>query len=368
MSHGFSGVSASFFADHLFSWMNIFVGLHASDNVTLNVFLLLLGMALITKGGDLFTDSAINVARATRIPPAIIGATIVSMATTFPELMVSLTGVLRGSASLGVGNALGSCCCNIGLIVGSCAVINGIVSHLRGVKSGIAAARCNILGPGIFMLAGGVSLWAFEAAGASANQPVGELLAWHGVTLGLILLAYLAYSTLLATRTRYSSGPTAEEDEAQENIHGLLPKELLLFGIGAALVFFGSRQLVVSATQIAKALHVSEMVIGLTIVAIGTSLPEYTIALLSVLKGHGELGIGNIMGANILNICGVLAACTLVSPLPFEPRAMTIDLPVMLLLMLLLTVTVWRTQRVSTFSGGVMLCVYGAYMVLMRVV
>ena len=132
------------------------------------------------------------------------------------------------------------------------------------------------------------------------------------------------------------------------------------------LVFLGSRQLVASATQIAVAMNVSEMAIGLTIVAIGTSLPEYTIALMSVLKGHGDLGLGNILGANVLNICGVLAACTFISPLPIDPRLLFVDLPVMLLLMLIIPLTSWKAQRVSAGSGALMLGIYGCYMLFIR--
>jgi cation:H+ antiporter len=353
--------------DSLLNWVSVFSGLTTSDSLALNFCLLLVGLALITKGGDLFTDSAINVARATRIPPAIIGATIVSMATTFPELMVSLTGVWRGSVDLGVGNALGSCCCNIGLVVGACALLNGVVSRSRGVKPGIIARRKAIIGPAVFMLLGGISLWAFGASEFSLNASTHALLAWHGVALGLILLAYLVYSAVLAVHTRYESGVTAEEAEAVVALRGFVGKEVFFFSIGALLVFLGSRQLVSSASQIAAAMNVSEMVIGLTIVSIGTSLPEFTIAVMSVLKGHGELGIGNILGANVINICGVLAACTLVSPLPIDPRLVQLDLPIMLLLMVLLPLTSWRAQCVSARSGALMLSVYGLYMVMLQV-
>ena len=230
ISRMFEGIS-NLTNNAYFESLNVFLGIAHSESLLFNILLLLVGLALITKGGDLFTDSAINVAHATRIPPSIIGATLVSMATTFPELMVSLTGVMRGSVDLGVGNALGSCCCNIGLIVGSCALINSVIARRRGIHPGIIALRGTIVGPALFMLAGGFSLWAFGASGVMAGTTTHALLAWHGVALVMIMLAYLAYSTIIAIRTRYQSGPMDDEREAIGALHRLATKELFLFSL-----------------------------------------------------------------------------------------------------------------------------------------
>lgn len=358
-------VATGSFGEMFLYGIRVLSGLAAYDHMVLNIVMLVLSMVLITKGGDLFTDSAIHLAHATRIPPAIIGATIVSVATTFPELMVSMTGVLRGSVDIGVGNALGSCCCNIGLIVGSCAVISGIVSYFRGTQSGIPAHRNILAGPAIFMLAGALSLWAFGVLGEdSATKPYG-LVAWQGAALAAILLIYFFYSIVAALRTRGGSENIRSGDQTSQQPQGHLRKELLLFFVGAGLVFLGSRQLVENAVQIARSLHVSELVIGLTIIAIGTSLPEYTVSLMSVIKGQSDLGIGNIIGANVLNICGVVATCAMITPLPIQARSVVLDLPIMILLMLLLPMVSWRNQRISSWSGALMLLVYGSYMMLM---
>ena len=144
------------------SWWKILLGMEPPQSNVLCGVLILVGMALITKGGDLFTDSAVAIARATRIPPVIIGATIVSVATTFPEFMVSLTSAFQGHSDLAIGNALGSCCCHIGLIVGTCAILKGILAKKRNEEAGIPVNRVTLLGPGLFMLTAGAAVWCFS--------------------------------------------------------------------------------------------------------------------------------------------------------------------------------------------------------------
>lgn len=348
------------------AWIGLLLGSAAADSTLANVLFVMLGMAVIAKGGDLFTDSAVGIARATRIPPAIIGATIVSLATTFPEFVVSVTGVMRGSAALSVGNALGSCCCNIGLIIGSCAVVSGLLSFFRGRPAdGGSADHQMMAGPVLFMLAGGAALWALSVFNNPlVSSPFG-LAAWEGVVLASILAAYLAYSTWSSLRARCESASHEQGSDAPEEAR-LGRREVIQFVVGAGLVLLGSRLLVLNAVQIARTFHVSELVIGLTILAIGTSLPEYTVALMSIFKGHSDLGIGNIVGANILNICGVVATCSLISPLPIERQTVMLDLPVALALMSLLALFAWKNKgRISAPAGAVLACIYGVYLLLL---
>jgi len=325
------------------------------------------GMLAITKGGDLFTDSSVEIARMTRIPPVIVGATIVSTATSFPEFMVSLTGTLAGSAEFAVGNAIGSCLCNIGLIVGVCAVTRGFLAKRRGLKPGIAADRSMLKGPGMFML-GSTSLLVlfsvFAAGGAELNDTATRfgLARWQAVILFAGMFWYLAYSIRAARLARYESSLVADAEP-----HIVTPMEIVkasaMFLLATAVVVIGSRMLVCNGEAIALRMGVPKLVLGLTLFAVGTSLPEFTISLIAVLKGHEALGLGNIIGSNVMNICWVLASCALVTPLPIDIQTVIVDLPVTLLLTVLLLVLPWKSERISTAAGWLLLLIYGAHLV-----
>ncbi len=330
----------------------------------LTVLLVLLGMLLITKGGDIFTDSSVAIARATRIPPVIIGATIVSMATTFPEFMVSFSSALAGRPEFAVGNALGSCCCNIGLIVGTCALLKGFLAKRRGEEPGIPASRVTLKGPGAFMIVSGLLVWLF---GWFDDVAAGE----HGISqrqagiLFVILFAYLAYSFRAALLARFEGQLDDEESAEEDELRAHLRKEALLFLVGGLLVVLGARWMVVNAAAIASELGVPELIVGLTILAVGTSLPEFTISVMAVYKGHGSLGIGNIIGANVLNITWVVASCALVTPLTIKWQTLVLDGPVVLLLMGLLLGLSWKSEKISATTGTVLFVVYCSYIVVM---
>ena len=351
-------------------FLRVFIGLDAPASILYCSLLILLGMLSITKGGDLFTDSSVEIARLTRIPPVIIGATIVSMSTTFPELMVSVTGTLAGKGDLAVGNALGSCLCNIGLIIGSCALLKGYLSRKRKTESGIPVSRLTIVGPGFFMLFSGVLVWGFSlfSTGGAVTQtgaPAEFAIArWQAVILLCVLAAYILFSLRVAMASRHDFGEEQELPPLIENQIAYFFKLALMFFCGACLVVLGSRLLVTNAVVVARYFEVSELLIGLTILAIGTSLPEYTISVLSIIKGHGALGTGNIIGANVLNINMVIAICALIHPLPIQRQTVILDGPVVILLIVAMLGLAWRKKRISTASGAVLLAIYVGYLLL----
>ena len=158
---------------------------------------------------------------------------------------------------------------------------------------------------------------------------------------------------------------TRTEAEAEKEAERRFIQIVVLFAVGAGLVVVGSKLLVTNAERIAIAMGIPKLMIGLTVLAIGTSLPEYTISLLAVLKGHGALGIGNIIGANVLNICWVVATCALITPLPIRRQTVVLDGPVVLLLMTLLIGLAWKNERFSMRSGAVLSAVYALYYVFM---
>ena len=352
-------------------WWQILIGIEAPQSHVFCVILILVGMALITKGGDLFTDSAVAIARATRIPPVIIGATIVSVATTFPEYMVSLTSVLQEQPEFAVGNALGSCCCNIGLIVGTCAILKGILAKKRNEEAGIPVNRVTLLGPGLFMLTAGFAVWCFSMfENAGLMNEKGDLVPyalsrWQGAVLAVLLVIYLGYSLRTALKARFETTMTEEGTEVEQEIREQIGKQFVMFVLGAFLVVLGSRLMVASAAHLAGEFGVPELIVGLTVLAIGTSLPEYTISLMAVIKGHGSLGIGNIIGANVLNICWVVATCSLIKPLPIQPQTIILDGPVMLLLMITMLALGWRRERISMSDGVVLCSIFAVYYVIM---
>ncbi len=355
-------------AGELLEYLKLITGLAAPSSVLVSLLFIVLGMISITKGGDLFTDSSVEIARLTRVPPVIIGATIVSMSTTFPELMVSVTSTLSGKGDLAVGNALGSCLCNIGLIIGSCALLNGFLARKRNTDPSIPVSRFTIVGPGFFMLSAGVLVWLFSlfSSGGAVNQngaPAEFAIArWQAGVLLCVLAGYILFTLRVALASRHDFGQDQEQPPQVDNYKSYYFKLALSFFIGACLVILGSKLLVTNAVQVARYFQVSELLIGLTILAVGTSLPELTISVLSILKGHGALGTGNIIGANVLNITMVIATCALIRPLPIPWQTVVLDGPVVILLMLVMLGLSWRRKEISAVSGWILLTIYVGYL------
>ncbi|MEZ6132498.1 MAG: calcium/sodium antiporter [Planctomycetaceae bacterium] len=325
------------------------------------------GLLAIVKGGDLFTDSSVHIARMSRIPPVIVGATIVSTATSFPEFMVSLTGTLAGSAEFAVGNVIGSCLCNIGLIIGVCAVIRGVIAKRTNSQPGISASRAMLAGPGMFMLGTAVLTcvfsW-FDAGGITSDgQPVRFGFArWQAGILLVGMVWYLAWSARQAGRARYETSLSESADTPKVTLLEIV-RVSGVFVLACGIVVIGSRLLVTNGESLALMLGVPKLVLGLTLFAVGTSLPELTISLIAVLKGHEALGIGNIVGSNVLNICWVLGTCAVIRPLPIELQTVVVDLPVTLLLTVMMVVLPWKSERISTAAGWALLTVYLLHLV-----
>ncbi len=322
----------------------------------LDLLLLAVAVALISKGADWFTEASVKIAEATHIPKVIIGATIVSVATTLPEFSVSAIATVKGHTDMAVGNAIGSCICNIGLILGTCTLVKASVTD-----------RKLLTHQGGFMIGAGLLLF-FLTLGGTLNR-------WGGAILLPGLAAYMYYSvrTARARRNKALIEKAVEAEGADFPTRPTLTNEIIWFAIGAVFVVGGSRLLVYTGVKMAKLLGVSELVISLTVVALGTSLPEYVTALTATVKGHQELSIGNIMGANILNIFWVLGGCSLIRPLPLLnpnnpdplflgfPQTQSLNIPVMFLLMILLLGFGYSEGKLRRWQGGVFFIIYVAY-------
>lgn len=346
----------------------LLIGSDPATSVAGLIVLILIGMVAITKGGDLFTDSSVEIAHITKIPPVIVGATIVSTATSFPEFMVSLTGTLAGSSEFAVGNAIGSCLCNIGLIIGVCSVARGILVRKSGGTPGIAAGRDMLTGPGMFMLGSCLLLFVFSLFAAGGAELDGHatqfgLSRWQALILFVGMFWYLGYSAKTARLARYEAKLQQGEEEPAKTTRRQIAGTVTTFIVASLVVVLGSRLLVCNGEQLALRMGVPKLVLGLTLFAVGTSLPELAISLIAVLKGHEALGIGNIIGSNVLNICWVLASCALLKPLPIAFQTVAVDLPVTLLLTVLLLVVPWKSGRISTLAGSLMLLIYVLHLI-----
>jgi len=299
--------------------------------------LLLISILMIAKGADWFVESAVSISEKSGIPKIIIGATIVSFATTSPEFAVSATAAYLGHVDLSVGNAVGSTICNIGLILGMVIAIRAI--HID---------RHSFVRKGAFMVISALML--------ILTTLDGKLSATDGLLLLLVFLGFMYYNYKVQRAIFDNDGNKSERTPLLE-----MNKDIFLFIAGAFMVVIGSRILVDAGITLAEWLGVPQMLIGLTLVALGTSLPELITAVSSLIKGHQDISIGNILGANIMDITLVLGVSSQIRTLEILPQSLIYDFPAMLLIMVLLVIFGVTKRKLERWEGGLLLGVYLAY-------
>lgn len=311
------------------------------------ILLFLLGLVLLIKGGDWFVDGATVIARKFHLPDILIGATVVSIGTTLPEVMVSATSAVGGHGEIAYGNAIGSIICNTALIA-------AITITFKPAK----VDRDTMKLPVIFFFIASV-LYCLVA------YLLGYFYWWVGAILLVIFVVYMFLSVRKALKT-----PQIREDDPAEGVSNKqFIKSIFLLVVGAALIAIGADLLVDNGIIIAEALGVPEAVIALTFIAIGTSLPELVTAITSLVKGHGSLSLGNIIGANIFNLVLVSGLSTVLSPFPVPNNnqiwginsSLVIDLPIMMLVMVLLTIPSLIRGKLSRWQGIVLMTVYAGF-------
>ncbi|MBQ4426400.1 MAG: calcium/sodium antiporter [Oscillospiraceae bacterium] len=310
------------------------------------VLLFALGLVLLIKGGDWFVDGATGIARRFKLPELLIGATVVSIGTTLPEVMVSSQAALEGIAGISYGNDIGSIICNTSLIAAITIALKPTIVNKKTIVFPVAA---------FFIAAAIYAGFAYAA---------GRFYRWNGVLFLIMFVVYMVVNFFQMKRNPVEE--TEEEEEAKEMP---LWMELLLLVGGAACIAVGARLLVDNGTLIAQALGVPDSVIGLTMVALGTSLPELVTAITSLVKGHSSLSVGNIIGANIFNIVLVSGAAITINPfeIPAEKMLMGInssllvDIPVMFLVMGIMTLPTVATGKLKRWQGIALLCIYVAF-------
>ena len=311
------------------------------------VLLFAAGLVCLIKGGDWFVDGATGLARRFHLPELLIGATVVSIGTTLPEVMVSATSALEGHGQIAYGNAIGSVICNTALIA-------ALTVAVRPGKVDKAALKTPVV-------------WFFAAAALFAG--VAYTAGQFTRILGFAFLAmFLVY--MIVTVKQMAGGSGAADAEPEEEVKELpLWKELVLLVIGAALIAVGARLLVDNGTLIAEAMGVPESVIALTFVALGTSLPELVTAITSLAKGHSALSLGNVIGANLFNLVLVCGASISLAPFSIPQSSvlfghnasLVLEIPVMFAVMLLLTVPALVKGRLARWQGVALLSIYAAF-------
>ncbi|MCD7763885.1 MAG: calcium/sodium antiporter [Lachnospiraceae bacterium] len=332
------------------------------------VLLFIVGLVLLIKGGDWFVDGATGIAGRFHLPELLIGATVVSIGTTLPEVMVSATSAVSGHSQIAYGNAIGSVICNTSLIAAiTIAVCPG------------KAERKSLKLPVFFFF-----LAALIFAGIAYTT--GSFTRLSGMVFLLLFLIYMLLTVWQMTRGEEnaagngSSSGSSDKNEHSENAADLtsdssepsLAKELFLLIVGAILIAIGADLLVDNGTLIAEALGVPESVIALTFVALGTSLPELVTAITSLSKGHGALSLGNVIGANLFNLVLVCGISITLNPFSIPASStlfgmnasLVLDIPVMLAVMLILTVPALLREKLYRAQGILLLVIYGAYCVM----
>jgi len=290
---------------------------------------ILAGFIILIWSADLFVDGAASIAENMGMSPIIIGVTIVSLGTSAPEVLVSLNASVSGAGSLAIGNAIGSNIANIGMVLGTTLLIAPLMVHQSCMKKEL---------PLLLLATAGGALLILD----------GELTALDGGLMlgGLTILLWRMISTQIAD-------PELSEEAEGEALPHLKPlRAWLSFILGLALLIGSSRMLVYGAVIAAKELGVSELVIGLTIVAIGTSLPELAATVASALRGHTEIALGNIIGSNLFNLLAVMAIPGIVAPEILEPAVIERDYPAMTFLTVFLAIAIYVSRKRSKSHVG----------------
>ncbi len=312
--------------------------------ILLQVLILALGFVCLIKGSDWFVDGSSSIAAKFGIPQLVIGLTIVAIGTSSPEAAVSITAALGGNADITVGNIYGSNILNIFIILGLSAAIVPIAIS----PSTIRYETPFLIGVSIIMVLLGLD---------------GTLGLVDGLIFIALLIVYFVYLFKMAKKGS-SAAETADKKETEEqNKEISIPKSIIFAIIGLALIILGSNLTVDSATKIAEAIGISERFIGLTVVALGTSLPELFTSVSAARKGNADIAIGNVVGSNLFNILFVIGLSSLITPVPFASNFF-FDAVVSIVAAILLFIFCFNDKYLRRWEGAVLLACYAAYFIM----
>lgn len=307
--------------------------------ILLQVVLLVVGFVMLIKGADWFVEGASKVADRFGIPQIVIGLTICAMGTSLPEASVSISAALKGAADITIGNVVGSNIANVLLILGITSLIRPIPVKKNTMRYEIPFT---------------IVITVLLAVLGLMDETVNRI---EGIILWAFMIVYLIYLFVISKTDKdaVEEGKTAGENES-------IIKMIVMIVIGAVLIVLGGNFTVDAATKIALAFGMSERLVGLTIVAFGTSLPELVTSATAAIKGKSDIAIGNIVGSNIFNILFVAGTTALITPVPYSMGFM-IDTMVAIAAMVLLFVCVLPKKKLGRFGGLIMLLGYAGYFV-----
>ncbi|MBQ9074200.1 MAG: calcium/sodium antiporter [Muribaculaceae bacterium] len=331
--------------DQFFTWYD---GL--TDGLWGSLLLFVVGVLLLIKGGDWFVDGAVGVAKRFGVPEIIIGATVVSIGTTLPEVMVSVTAAVNNNGAIAYGNAIGSIICNTALIAALTIAIRPVAVNKKTI---ITPVIFFFISAAIYMIAAYI---------------FGRFDRWLGIVM---LVVFGIYMTV--TIYKGFKNPEPEQTEDKEEIsNSAFIKNIVMLVISAAIIAIGADMLEGSSVSLATLAGIPTEVVGVTVVALCTSLPELVTAVTALVKGHGALSLGNIIGANIFNLVLVSGAAVTISPfvIPDGSRlfgyntSQLIEIPLMVGVMALMTLPIFFKGKLRRWQGISLLCIYGAFVTL----
>ena len=316
----------------------------------MSVLLFAVGLVLLIKGGDWFVDGATGIAKRFNLPDIVVGATVVSIGTTLPEVMVSTTGALQGSGAMAYGNAIGSIICNTALIAAISIVCNPGPVNTKSMKT-----------PAIFFF-GASAMYCLAAYG------LGEFPRWLGFVMLTVFICYM----ILTVRNGMKNPDAAHDEETEtESKQRTLLMEIVMLVVGAGVIAVGADLLVDHGQVIAIGLGVPETVVALLFVALGTSLPELVTTITSLRSGHASLGVGNVIGANVFNLVLVSGVAVSLAPFPVPMEnellntglnmSLVLDIPVMLGVMSLMIFPTLAAKKLARWQGILLMGIYVAF-------
>ena len=315
----------------------------------MDYFLLVIGFVLLIKGADIFVDGASSIAKKMGIPSVIVGLTIVSLGTSAPELAVSIISALNGSNEIAVGNVLGSNLFNTLMVLG----VTTIVLPLIIIKSKIKTDFFVCIGVSVLLL-----VLTFDSVIFGGETNI--LSRFDGIILVILCLCYIAFLVFKSLKTE-----TAPLTEEEKNVN--IFAKIFLMVIGVVAIVYGGDFVVDSASNIAKSFGMSEKLVGLTIVAMGTSLPELVTSIVASLKGENDIALGNVLGSNIFNILLILGVSSVISPIAVG-SALLFDFIYLICITLFIFVLVFlfgknKEKKLTRFEGFILVGLYAAYMI-----
>ena len=321
-------------------------------SIWLHFLLFAIGIALIVKGGDFFVDSASYIAEISGIPKFIVGATIVSLATTMPEMLVSLMASFQGAALGDTAEAAGKYSMAVGNAIGSVTANTGLILSIAIIFMSIAVSRKKYLVKSVLLIASVVTVW------------LGCLSGKLSIIASVVLL--VIFAAFVVENIKSAKSDMTGSDERPEFVKKEFIVKIVLFIVGAAMLVVGSDLLVDHGTPIAQFFHVPDGIIAVTMIAIGTSLPELVTTLTAIIKKQSSLSAGNIIGANIIDLTLILPLSSLVSGgrLTIDSQGITFDIPACMIVILIAMLPTLFTEKFRKWQGAVMLAVYAGYIAL----